>query len=66
VDAWAAAQADRIAMLMQVHDELVFEVDADFVDEAKAVVLARMEAAATLHVPLRVEAGVGASWDEAH
>jgi DNA polymerase-1 len=66
VDAWAAAQADRIAMLMQVHDELVFEVDADFVDEAKAAILARMEAAATLHVPLRVEAGVGTSWDEAH
>jgi DNA polymerase-1 len=66
VDAWTVPRADRIAMLMQVHDELVFEVEAGFVDEAKAEILQRMEAAATLRVPLLVEAGVGASWDEAH
>jgi DNA polymerase-1 len=66
VDAWTVSRADRIAMLMQVHDELVFEVEAGFVDEAKAEILRRMEAAATLRVPLLVEAGVGASWDEAH
>ena len=66
VDAWTVPRADRIAMLMQVHDELVFEVDAGFVDEAKAEILARMEAAAELRVPLRVEAGVGPTWDEAH
>ena len=53
-------------MLMQVHDELVFEVDAGFVDEAKAEILRRMEAAASLRVPLLVEAGVGSTWDEAH
>jgi DNA polymerase-1 len=66
VDAWTVPRADRIAMLMQVHDELVFEVDAGFVDEAKAEILQRMEAAAELRVPLLVEAGVGATWDEAH
>ena len=66
VDAWTVPRADRIAMLMQVHDELVFEVEAGFVDEAKAEILRRMEAAAELRVPLLVEAGVGASWDEAH
>ena len=66
VDAWTVPHAARIAMLMQVHDELVFEVDAGFVDEARAEILARMEAAAELRVPLLVEAGVGASWDDAH
>jgi DNA polymerase-1 len=66
VDAWTVPRADRIAMLMQVHDELVFEVEAGFVDEAKAEILQRMEAAAILRVPLLVEAGVGATWDEAH
>lgn len=66
VDAWTQAHASRVLMLMQVHDELVFEVDADFVDEAKAEVIRRMSAAAELRVPLLVEAGVGATWDEAH
>ena len=66
VDAWTMPRADRIAMLMQVHDELVFEVDAGFVDEAKAEILRRMEGAATLRVPLLVEAGVGPTWDDAH
>ncbi|MGL6289585.1 MAG: DNA polymerase I [Silanimonas sp.] len=66
VDAWTVPRADRIAMLMQVHDELVFEVDADFVDEARPEILRLMQAAAELRVPLLVEAGVGRSWDEAH
>ncbi len=66
VDAWTQAHASRVLMLMQVHDELVFEVDADFVDEAKTEVIRRMSAAAELRVPLLVEAGVGATWDEAH
>jgi DNA polymerase-1 len=66
VDAWTQAHATRVLMLMQVHDELVFEVDADFVDEAKNEVIRRMSAAAELRVPLLVEAGVGATWDEAH
>lgn len=66
VDAWIRPQAARIAMLMQVHDELVFEVDADFVDEAREAIRGLMQQAATLRVPLVVEAGVGRSWDEAH
>ncbi len=53
-------------MLLQVHDELVFEVQASEVDEARALVVGIMEAAADLDVPLVVDAGVGASWDEAH
>ncbi|HAI59263.1 MAG TPA: DNA polymerase I, partial [Xanthomonadaceae bacterium] len=66
VDAWTVPRSDRIAMLMQVHDELVFEVEAGFVDEARAEILKRMEAAARLRVPLLVEAGVGPTWDDAH
>ncbi len=67
VDAWLQAEAGgRALMLMQVHDELVFEVDADFVDTLLPAVRARMEGAAELRVPLVVDTGVGANWDEAH
>lgn len=53
-------------MILQVHDELVFEADADFVDTLLAEVTARMSAAASLRVPLVVDSGVGDNWDEAH
>jgi DNA polymerase-1 len=66
VDAWVGGQGGRATMLMQVHDELVFEVDADFVPELLAGVRSRMEAAATLRVPLVVDTGVGDNWDQAH
>jgi DNA polymerase-1 len=67
VDAWLQdAGAGRALMLMQVHDELVFEVDADFVEALVPEVRARMEAAAELRVPLVVDTGTGANWDEAH
>jgi len=66
VDAWTQTQSGRIAMLMQVHDELVFEVDIDCVEVAKAQIVERMQAAAELRVPLQVDAGIGSSWDEAH
>jgi DNA polymerase-1 len=66
VDAWLAGQADRARMLMQVHDELVFEVREDAVDEIVAGVRERMSGAAQLSVPLLVDVGVGANWDEAH
>ena len=54
------------AIIMQVHDELVLEVDLAPLDEVKAGVTLRMAAAAALAVPLVVEAGSGANWDEAH
>ncbi|KLD65758.1 DNA polymerase I [Dyella japonica] len=57
---------DDAHMLMQVHDELVFEVRQDVVEEVRAGVVARMSGAAELSVPLLVEAGVGKNWDEAH
>jgi len=57
---------DDAHMLMQVHDELVFEVHKDAVEDVRREVVARMSGAAELRVPLLVEAGVGANWDEAH
>jgi DNA polymerase-1 len=65
VDGWLAGRDDA-RMLMQVHDELVFEVRADAVDAVREGVVERMSGAADLKVPLLVDAGVGANWDEAH
>jgi DNA polymerase-1 len=58
-------RTDGTKMLLQVHDELLFEVPADNVEEVRALVRDRMENAAQLDVPLRVESGVGGSWLEA-
>ncbi len=66
VDAWLAGHRDQAAMLLQVHDELVFEAEAGFVDTLVAEVRRRMEAAASLDVALVVDVGVGRNWDEAH
>jgi DNA polymerase-1 len=66
VHAWLPASGLDAAMIMQVHDELVFEVADAQVEELKEGVIARMEGAAELEVTLVVEAGVGANWDEAH
>ena len=65
VAAWLQDRDDA-HMLMQVHDELVFEVRADAVDAVRTAVIARMSGAAALAVPLLVDVGVGANWDEAH
>jgi DNA polymerase-1 len=65
VAAWIAPR-DDVRLLMQVHDELVFEVREDAVDEIRAGIETHMTAAATLSVPLQVDIGVGANWDEAH
>jgi DNA polymerase I len=65
VAAWLKDRDDA-HMLMQVHDELVFEVRADAVDAVRDAVRERMSGAATLHVPLIVDVGVGKNWDEAH
>jgi DNA polymerase-1 len=52
------------AMLLQVHDELLFEVREDQVDELRGVVREEMEGAIELDVPLRVDVGTGRSWYE--
>ena len=66
VQSWLESSGARARMIMQVHDELVFEVPEDDVDALTAAVVERMGAAAELAVPLAVEAGVGRNWDEAH
>ena len=65
VDAWLRDRDDA-TMLMQVHDELVFEVREDAVEAIRAGVTERMQGAAELAVPLIVDVGVGANWDQAH
>jgi DNA polymerase-1 len=67
VDAWVQAEAGgRALMLMQVHDELVFECDEAFLDTLLPAVKARMEGAAELRVPLVVDTGTGLNWEQAH
>ena len=55
-----------VTMIMQVHDELVFEVGEASVEAARAPISECMSGAASLRVPLLVDIGVGANWDEAH
>ncbi|NIK34280.1 DNA polymerase-1 [Xanthomonas arboricola] len=66
VDGWIADHAERALMILQVHDELVFEAETAFVDTLLSEVTTRMSAAAELRVPLVVDSGVGDNWDEAH
>ena len=66
VDAWIEAERPPLCLLMQVHDELVFEVDAGYAHAACAEVATRMQAAAELAVPLLVDAGTGLNWGVAH
>ena len=66
VDQWLADHASRALMILQVHDELVFEAEQDFVDRLLQEVTLRMSGAAQLSVPLVVDSGVGDNWDEAH
>jgi len=66
VDQWLRVSAVDARMIMQVHDELVFEVAEDTIDEVAPAIQAHMSAAAELAVPLVVDAGVGLDWDEAH
>jgi DNA polymerase-1 len=66
VDAWIARVASPARLIMQVHDELVFEVPRAAVADFTHVVREHMVNAATLSVPLRVDVGSGANWDEAH
>ena len=57
---------DQAKMLLQVHDELVFEVDADIADELAPKLAEVMQSVVKLSVPLIVEVGKGNNWDEAH
>ncbi len=67
VDHWVQQQPqDEVRLLMQVHDELVFEVKESALESVTAEVKALMEQAATLDVPLIADAGFGDNWDQAH
>ncbi|RZA35913.1 MAG: DNA polymerase I [Lysobacteraceae bacterium] len=66
VDGWIAAHRAQALMILQVHDELVFEAEQDFVPVLLEEVTRRMSEAGALSVPLVVDSGVGDNWDEAH
>ncbi|WP_413736439.1 DNA polymerase I [Sodalis sp. RH21] len=66
IDAWLQQERPAVRMIMQVHDELVFEVRRDAVSAATSQIKALMEGCFTLDVPLRVDVGMGENWDEAH
>jgi DNA polymerase-1 len=66
VDAWCRREQAPARLIMQVHDELVFEVPTDGLAAVTAAVRTHMANAASLRVPLRVDVGSGANWDEAH
>jgi len=66
IDAELERRSLPARMIMQVHDELVFEVEVGGAQEVAQLVQYEMESVASLAVPLVVEAGIGANWDEAH
>ena len=66
LDAWIAESGAPVRMIMQVHDELVFEVASEAVGDVAPVIRERMSDAAELAVPLVVDIGEGDNWDEAH
>ncbi|HEY0942323.1 MAG TPA: DNA polymerase I [Steroidobacter sp.] len=66
VDRWLQQSKLQARLLLQVHDELVFEVQRELADELIAHVRELMSGAAELRVPLKVDAGIGENWDEAH
>ena len=63
---WLSSDKPGARMIMQVHDELVFEVEKGKVDKVRERVIRLMSGAAALSVPLKVDVGVGSNWDEAH
>jgi len=66
VQTWLMESKVDARLIMQVHDELVLEVREGLIDVVTTELRQRMEGAAALRVPLRVDVGVGANWDEAH
>lgn len=66
VDNWLSESGLDARVILQVHDELVLEVREDLVEQVKDEIRLHMSKAAQLDVPLLVEAGIGANWDEAH
>ncbi len=65
-DNWLETSGINARIIMQVHDELVFEIGAECLDQARIEIEKCMTGAAELAVPLVVDIGVGPNWDEAH
>ncbi|MBM3109878.1 DNA polymerase I [Pseudomonas sp. P66] len=66
VDNWLTESGLDARVILQVHDELVLEVREDLIEQVREQIRPHMSNAASLDVPLLVEVGVGANWDEAH
>ncbi len=67
VDNWVQSEGDgKVRLLMQVHDELVFEVKESVLAEIEIKIQNLMESAAEINVPLVADAGHGDNWDQAH
>jgi DNA polymerase-1 len=67
ISSWQKTLKNKeVCMIMQVHDELIFEVHEDYIEEAKQVIRTHMEGSVMLQVPLVVSIGIGKDWDEAH
>jgi DNA polymerase I len=66
VHGWLQEKNVPAKMIMQVHDELVFEVAEGHIEQIRKQIVSLMSAAATLSVSLKVDDGIGRNWDEAH
>ena len=66
IDRWLHDNGEPARMIMQVHDELVFELAAERAEAVRTTVTALMTADNPLTVPLEVETGIGLNWDQAH
>ncbi|XOD70278.1 MAG: DNA polymerase I [Sodalis sp. (in: enterobacteria)] len=66
IDHWLQKEKPPVRMIMQVHDELVFEVRCDVIEDSTVRIKELMEGCFALDVPLKVDVGVGKNWDQAH
>ncbi|KFX03727.1 DNA polymerase I [Pectobacterium betavasculorum] len=66
IDDWLQKDTPKVKMIMQVHDELVFEIHDSVIEESISKIKALMEGCMQLNVPLQVDIGTGMNWDQAH
>ena len=66
VDQWIGDDNPNIKLIMQVHDELIFEANKDFANDAIGHIIKLMESTIELNIPLIVDANKGKNWNEAH
>ena len=66
IDKYLSAEMKEVKMIMQVHDELIFEAPEEIAEETLALVKKMMEETAKLDIPLIADAQIGTNWNEAH